>query len=125
MIPASDVNLLSLFTGTLTSGKKFDSSRDRGSPFVFTIGVGQVRYYLLNCKELSRCCLSILSRLGHVFSLSSSFHFLIVQVIKGWDEGVATMKIGERAELTCSPGKIPSLLRFNFNYNFICRVSCE
>merc|ERR1712176_1073110 len=53
------------YTGTLTSGQKFDSSRDRGKPFEFTIGVGQV--------------------------------------IKGWDEGVAKMSVGEKAKLTCSP----------------------
>jgi peptidylprolyl isomerase len=42
-------------------GIKFDSSVDRGQPFVFNIGVGRV--------------------------------------IKGWDEGVATMRIGEKRRL--------------------------
>mmetsp|Transcript_14193 Transcript_14193/g.57186 ORF Transcript_14193/g.57186 Transcript_14193/m.57186 type:complete len:109 (+) Transcript_14193:252-578(+) len=53
------------YVGTLTDGTKFDSSRDRGSQFEFTIGMGQV--------------------------------------IKGWDEGVMKMSVGQVAKLTCSP----------------------
>jgi FKBP-type peptidyl-prolyl cis-trans isomerase len=53
------------YTGWLTSGKKFDSSVDRGEPFSFKLGAGQV--------------------------------------IKGWDEGVAGMKVGGKRKLMIPP----------------------
>jgi FKBP-type peptidyl-prolyl cis-trans isomerase FkpA len=57
------------YTGWLTDGKKFDSSKDRGQPFSFPLGQGRV--------------------------------------IKGWDEGVAGMKVGGKRRLT-----IPSNLGY-------------
>ena len=50
------------YTGWLLDGTKFDSSKDRGQPFQFVLGQGEV--------------------------------------IKGWDEGVATMKVGGVRKLT-------------------------
>lgn len=52
------------YTGTLTDGKKFDSSVGRG-PFDFKLGGGQV--------------------------------------IQGWDQGVAGMKVGGKRKLTIPP----------------------
>ena len=49
------------YTGTLESGVKFESSRDRNQPLEFTLGRGMV--------------------------------------IKGWDEGIATMKVGGKRKL--------------------------
>ena len=57
------------YTGTLLDGTKFDSSLDRGQPFQFLLGAGQV--------------------------------------IQGWDQGVAGMKVGGKRKLT-----IPSDLAY-------------
>jgi FK506-binding protein 4/5 len=75
-------------------GTKFDSSRDRGDPFEFTIGKGQV--------------------------------------IQGWDQGVATMKRGEVANLICkseyaygasgSPPKIPPNATLKFEVSNLSNV---
>ena len=59
------INVKVHYSGFLTNGEKFDSSRDRGEPFVFLLGGGQV--------------------------------------IKGWDEGVAGMKVGGQRQLRIPP----------------------
>lgn len=57
------------YTGTLTDGTKFDSSVDRGTPFTFTVGVGQViqgwDQGMLNMKVGEKRKLTIPYNLGY------------------------------------------------------------
>ena len=68
-VPQAGQTVTVNYTGWLfvdgKKGKKFDSSLDRGQPFSFTLGQGQV--------------------------------------IKGWDEGLATMHVGGKRTLIIPP----------------------
>ena len=71
-LAASGKSVVVHYTGWLfdsaapaNKGRKFDSSRDRGDPFSFELGAGQV--------------------------------------IKGWDQGVAGMRVGGQRTLTIPP----------------------
>ncbi|KAJ9565104.1 hypothetical protein OSB04_001070 [Centaurea solstitialis] len=85
------------YTGTLLDGTQFDSSRDRGTPFKFTLGQGQV--------------------------------------IKGWDQGIKTMKKGENALFTIpadlaygesgSPPTIPPNATLQFDVQLLSWVSVK
>ena len=63
--PTQGARIAAHYTGWLTNGTKFDSSKDRGQPFVFAVGTGMV--------------------------------------IKGWDEALLDMQVGERRKLTLPP----------------------
>ena len=63
--PLSGETVIVHYTGLLGNGAKFDSSLDRGKPFEFPLGQGQV--------------------------------------IKGWDEGIAKLHVGDQATLIIPP----------------------
>ena len=63
--PQSGDKVVVHYTGKLTDGSVFDSSVEKGKPFSFTLGAGQV--------------------------------------IKGWDEGIALLQIGDKATFTIPP----------------------
>nr|XP_043622845.1 peptidyl-prolyl cis-trans isomerase FKBP62-like isoform X2 [Erigeron canadensis] len=85
------------YTGTLLNGTQFDSSHDRGNPFKFTLGQGQV--------------------------------------IKGWDQGIKTMKEGENALFTIpadlaygasgSPPTIPPNATLQFDVQLLSWASVK
>ncbi len=64
-MPEAGQTIVVHYTGRLEDGTKFDSSLDRGQPFVFQVGFGKV--------------------------------------IKGWDEGLLTMRVGGKRTLTIPP----------------------
>ena len=65
--PRAGQNVSVHYTGWLTDGTKFDSSRDRGQPIAFPLGQRRV--------------------------------------IAGWDEGIASMKVGGKRRLII-PGSL-------------------
>ena len=89
-IPAIGKRVKVNYTGYFTDGKIFDSSIQRGEPFPFKVGIGEV--------------------------------------IKGWDEGILLLHVGEKARLIIpyelaygveGSGPIPALATLIFDVELI------
>lgn len=63
--PLAGEKVIVNYTGVMSNGVKFDSSLDRGQPFAFQLGKGQV--------------------------------------IKGWDEGIGKLRVGDQATFIIPP----------------------
>ena len=116
------------YDGTFPDGRPFDSSRKRGQPFEFKMGMGAAFTAAPLCQRIRQTASvvwpawmplrgapgefptrrSIVSSTGQLYLCRRACrwdlaHWGAGQVIKGWDEGVAQMSLGQKVKLVCPP----------------------